>query len=149
MLLQNSSEEKTYFSSDSACSSTSYNELLQEIHSPEFLNGIKCSGVPSHELKLKVGVPVMLMRNIDHSAGLCNGTRLLVTKLGEHIIEAQMMYGTNAVLKVMSLSGLKFVICDDERNRKKTAKNVVYKEGFNNLQNCMLIKLQIFFLLCI
>ncbi|CAH9099530.1 unnamed protein product [Cuscuta europaea] len=96
MLLQNSSEEKTYFSSDSACSSTSYNELLQEIHSPEFLNGIKCSGVPSHELKLKVGVPVMLMRNIDHSAGLCNGTRLLVTKLGEHIIEAQMMYGTNA-----------------------------------------------------
>ncbi|CAH9088778.1 unnamed protein product [Cuscuta europaea] len=63
---------------------------------PEFLNGIKCSGVPSHELKLKVGVPVMLMRNIDHSAGLCNGTRLLVTKLGEHIIEAQMMYGTNA-----------------------------------------------------
>ncbi|CAH9123345.1 unnamed protein product [Cuscuta epithymum] len=198
MLLQNNSEEKTYFSSDSACSSTSDSELLQEIHSPEFLNGIKCSGVPSHELKLKVGVPVMLMRNIDHSAGLCNGTRLLVTKLGEHIIEAQMMSGTNAgekfliprisltpsdvrlpftfmrrqfplmvsyamtmnksqgqslenvgvflrrpvfthgqlyvaVSRVTSPSGLKFVICDDEGNQKKTAKNVVYKEVFNNL----------------
>ncbi|CAH9065141.1 unnamed protein product [Cuscuta epithymum] len=53
-------------------------------------------GVPSHELKLKVGVPVMLMRNIDHSAGLCNCTRLLVTKLGAHIIESQMMSDTNA-----------------------------------------------------
>ncbi|CAH9113338.1 unnamed protein product [Cuscuta europaea] len=74
MLPLNSSEEKTYFSSDSACSSTLHNELLQEIHSLEFLNGIKCSGVPSHKLKLKVGVPVMLMRNIDHSVGLCNGT---------------------------------------------------------------------------
>ncbi|CAH9098982.1 unnamed protein product [Cuscuta epithymum] len=58
-------EVKTYLSSDSA-SSDSDSALLQEIHSPEFLNTIKCSGVPSHELKLKVGAPVMLMRNIDH-----------------------------------------------------------------------------------
>ncbi|CAH9137148.1 unnamed protein product [Cuscuta epithymum] len=89
-------EVKTYLSSDSASSSDSDSALLQEIHSPKFLNTIKCSGVPSHELKLKVGAPVMLMRNIDHSSGLCNGTRLIVTKLGTHILEAQMMSGTNA-----------------------------------------------------
>ncbi|CAH9113026.1 unnamed protein product [Cuscuta europaea] len=89
-------EERTYLSCDSASSSDSDSELLQDIHSPEFLNSIKCSGVPSHELKLKVGVSVMLMRNIDHTVGLCNGTRLMVTKLGTHIIETQMMSGSNA-----------------------------------------------------
>ncbi|CAH9084993.1 unnamed protein product, partial [Cuscuta europaea] len=93
MLAQLPSEMKTYFSSDSASLSDSDSSLLQEINSPEFLNGIKCSGVPSHELKLKVGATVMLMRNLDQSLGLCNDTRLLVTRLGKHVIEAQMLSG--------------------------------------------------------
>ncbi|CAH9082041.1 unnamed protein product [Cuscuta epithymum] len=96
MLAQLPSEMKTYFSSDSASLSDSDSSLLQEIHSPEYLNGIKCSGVPSHELKLKVGAPVMLMRNLDQSLGLCNGTRLLVTRLGKNVIEAQMLSGPTA-----------------------------------------------------
>ncbi|CAH9139852.1 unnamed protein product, partial [Cuscuta epithymum] len=70
MLSQIDSKLKTYLSSDSTSSSHSdSNDLLHEIHSHEFLNGIKCFGLPSHELNLKVGVPVMLMRNIDHSSG--------------------------------------------------------------------------------
>ncbi|KAH0757108.1 hypothetical protein KY290_020601 [Solanum tuberosum] len=40
-----------------------------------------------------VGVPVMLLRNIDQSAGLCNGTRLIVTKLGNQVIEAKVLSG--------------------------------------------------------
>ncbi|CAG4996598.1 unnamed protein product [Parnassius apollo] len=31
----------------------------------EFLNSLELSGVPSHKLQLKLGVPVMLMRNLD------------------------------------------------------------------------------------
>uniref|UniRef100_A0A0D2ZX74 ATP-dependent DNA helicase n=1 Tax=Brassica oleracea var. oleracea TaxID=109376 RepID=A0A0D2ZX74_BRAOL len=42
----------------------------------EFLNSIKCAGVPNHVLKLRKGVPVMLLRNIDQKCGLVNGTRL-------------------------------------------------------------------------
>ncbi|CAH9134630.1 unnamed protein product [Cuscuta epithymum] len=94
-------EVKTHLSSDSASSSNLDIALLQKFHSPEFLNTIKCSVVPSYELKLKVGALVMLMRNIDHSSRLCNGTRLIVTKLGSHILEAQMMSGTNAWKKIL------------------------------------------------
>ncbi|CAJ2661610.1 unnamed protein product [Trifolium pratense] len=35
----------------------------------------------------------MLMRNIDQAKGLCNGTRLIVTKLANHVIEAKVIGG--------------------------------------------------------
>ncbi|KAL6566649.1 hypothetical protein OROMI_015053 [Orobanche minor] len=97
MIGMNQSELKTYYSSDSTCGSDDCDsELLRDIHTPEFLNSISASGVPSHILNLKVGVPVMLMCNIDHSSGLCNGTRLIITRLGEHIIEARVLNGISA-----------------------------------------------------
>lgn len=33
-----------------------------------------CISLPNHKLKLKIGVPTILLRNIDQSYGLCNGT---------------------------------------------------------------------------
>ena len=51
-------------------------ESQLDLYGPELLNSINCSGLPPHKLILKVGVPVMLLRNIDQSSGLCNGTRL-------------------------------------------------------------------------
>lgn len=38
----------------------------------------------------------MLLRNIDHTAGLCNGTRLVITKLGTYVIEAKILQGKRA-----------------------------------------------------
>ncbi|KAK6160522.1 hypothetical protein DH2020_003903 [Rehmannia glutinosa] len=81
-----------------------YSELVkfsEWIASIEFLNGIKCSGVPNHELHLKVGTPVMLLRNIDYSIGLCNGTRLVITRLGKHVLESKILTGANAGHKVL------------------------------------------------
>ncbi|AQK78258.1 hypothetical protein ZEAMMB73_Zm00001d035059 [Zea mays] len=43
----------------------------------EFLNTLTPNGLPPHVLKLKVGCPIMLFRNIDPGNGLCNGTRLV------------------------------------------------------------------------
>ncbi|CAO2842718.1 unnamed protein product [Amaranthus hypochondriacus] len=42
----------------------------------------------------------MLLRNIDQTAGLCNGTRLIVNQLGHHIIEAIILSGCNKGDKV-------------------------------------------------
>ena len=83
-------EDRLYLSSDSISNSDSTSDGLAEIHSVEFLNILKCSGTPNHELLLKVGTPVMLLRNIDYSNGLSNDTILLITRLGDYVFEAML-----------------------------------------------------------
>ncbi|XP_042044754.1 ATP-dependent DNA helicase pfh1-like [Salvia splendens] len=89
MISLDQSQGRVYFSSDSISNSDSTSNGLAEIHFVEFLNNLKCSGTPKHELLLKVGTPVMLLRNIDLSNGLCNGTRLIITRLGDYVLEGQ------------------------------------------------------------
>lgn len=63
------------------------------MYSTEFLNTIKMSGLPHHKLSLKIGAPVMCLRNIDQRDGLCNGTRLQVLRMGINNIEAKIISG--------------------------------------------------------
>ncbi|GFW19364.1 ATP-dependent DNA helicase [Trichonephila clavipes] len=56
----------------------------------EFLNFWSYLGF--RKLELKVGVPVLLMRNLD-APRLCNDTRLRITKLGRHIVKATILTG--------------------------------------------------------
>ncbi|XP_021974979.1 uncharacterized protein LOC110870088 [Helianthus annuus] len=88
-------EEKVYFSSDSLCQSEEESEFNMALFPPDVLNNLRLSGLPNHKLVLKLGAPVMLLRNIDQANGLCNGTRLQVTKLGKVVIEAKIITGTN------------------------------------------------------
>ncbi|XP_019420759.1 PREDICTED: ATP-dependent DNA helicase PIF1-like [Lupinus angustifolius] len=65
------------------------------ILTPEFLNSLSTLGLPNHKIKLKVSTPIMLLRNLDQSEGLCNGTRLVITKMANHVLEAKIMSGKN------------------------------------------------------
>uniref|UniRef100_A0A914UW80 ATP-dependent DNA helicase n=1 Tax=Plectus sambesii TaxID=2011161 RepID=A0A914UW80_9BILA len=44
----------------------------------EFLYSLTSTGMPPHKLILKVGMIVMLLRNLNIKMGLCNGTRLAI-----------------------------------------------------------------------
>ncbi|XP_074360118.1 uncharacterized protein LOC141700198 [Apium graveolens] len=50
--------------------------------------------MPPHDLKLKVGAIVKLMRNLNQTLGLCNGTRMIVTKCLEFCVECEVICGT-------------------------------------------------------
>ncbi|XP_034601220.1 uncharacterized protein [Setaria viridis] len=59
----------------------SFDSAIDDPHNyypSEFLNTLTPNGLPPHLLKLKIGCPVILLRNIDPANGLCNGTRLVV-----------------------------------------------------------------------
>ncbi|KAH9076070.1 hypothetical protein Ae201684P_012560 [Aphanomyces euteiches] len=61
----------------------------------EFLNSIDINNFPSHKLHLKVGCPIILLRNLCTSEGMCNGTRLIVLELKTRCIKAQIMNGSH------------------------------------------------------
>lgn len=59
----------------------------------EVLRSLETGLFPPGELHLKVGCPIILLRNLSPAAGLCNGTRLVVTRISNRVIEAQIIGG--------------------------------------------------------
>ncbi|KAL3619255.1 hypothetical protein CASFOL_036825 [Castilleja foliolosa] len=81
---------------------------LEPLYPQEYLNQLTFPGIPPHELPLKINTPVILIRNINQTMGLCNGTRLIVTQLLLRIIETQVITGTSIGTRVY-IPRIKFV----------------------------------------
>ncbi|KAG2769628.1 hypothetical protein PC129_g20057 [Phytophthora cactorum] len=107
------------------------------LYPPEFLNTISLSGMPPHKLKLKVGAPMMLIRNLNTKEGLCNGTRLRVVQLRRNCMKAAIMSGAFAgkeviiprVMLISKNSGFPF-----ELRRKQFPVQVAFAMTINKSQ---------------
>ncbi|OSX74863.1 hypothetical protein BU14_0263s0001 [Porphyra umbilicalis] len=84
-------QARTYYSIDTV---SDEDMELAEVYTTEFLNTIDHSSVPTHAMVLKVGMTVMLLRNLAAQNGDCNGTRYIVTRLGDNVFELRQI-GTN------------------------------------------------------
>ncbi|CAN0881424.1 ATP-dependent DNA helicase PIF1 [Linum grandiflorum] len=94
ILTQLPGDTKVYLNSDTL-TTTGSNQTELEIQYPtEFLNGLSFNGMPKHKLNFKQYVIVMLLRNLNPAAGLCNGTRILITHLGNNVICGLIVGGT-------------------------------------------------------
>jgi ATP-dependent DNA helicase PIF1 len=92
-------EEKTYLSYDTPHARNVDSDAVDDVHTLKFLNTISASDLPNHNLRLKVGVPVMLLRNLDKKLRLCNGTRL-ITRMRKYVFEGKNISGSNIGDKV-------------------------------------------------
>jgi len=72
MLSEFPGDMSDFLSADSVKSSNenAEGELLYPV---EYLNSINCSGLPLHKLQLKVGCPVMILRNLNPGKGSAMG----------------------------------------------------------------------------
>jgi hypothetical protein len=59
----------------------------------DFLRTMEPSSLPLSELKMKIGCPLMLLRNLDPGKGLCNGTRLILLRAYSRILEVLIISG--------------------------------------------------------
>jgi hypothetical protein len=82
-------QEQVFFSEDSVANDRPDNGEL--MYPAEYLNSINCSGLPLARFQLKIGCPVMVLRNLFPAEGVCNGTRGIVTKMSTRVIEIELL----------------------------------------------------------
>ena len=100
-------DEMVYHSFDSAIDDP------HNYYPSEFLNTLTPNGLPPHMLKLKIGCPIILLRNIDPANGLCNGMRLVVQGFAKNSINAEIVLGQHAGKRVF-LPRIPLCPSDDE-----------------------------------
>lgn len=74
-------------------------------YTPEVLHSANPSGFPLAHLKLKIGCPVIVLRNLHTDEGICNGSRGIVTRIppGRRVIEVLLLNGEPCLIPRIKL----------------------------------------------
>jgi hypothetical protein len=88
-------ESKTYHSADKVVYEAGVDDERLGTLSSEYLNSLNSGSVPLSKLELKVGCPVMVLRNLARAQGICNGTRGIVTQMGTRVLEIKILNGSS------------------------------------------------------
>ena len=83
----------TYLAADKMSDDDGMDRTITNRYPNEYLNSLDPTGIPPFKLELKVGCPIILLRNIAPKDGLCNGTRMMVVRCGSRIIEVKILTG--------------------------------------------------------
>nr|GEY24498.1 DNA helicase [Tanacetum cinerariifolium] len=140
-------QERVYLSSDEAtphCNDDGETELL---YPSEYLNSLNFPGLPHYRLQLKVRAPIILLRNLNLTGGLCNGTRMIVTQLLNKVIEARIITG-NRISEKVFLPRISIINRDMEMpflfKRKQFLVKISYAMTINKSQGQSLEKIGVF-----
>ncbi|PIA50905.1 hypothetical protein AQUCO_01100013v1 [Aquilegia coerulea] len=85
-----------YLAADVAIEQENEQPHLVPSYPTDTLNSLDPSSLPPFLLMLKIGAPIMLLRNIAPKDGLCNGVRLIVKRCATRVIEAIILTGDKA-----------------------------------------------------
>src|SRR6266446_6364904 len=90
-------DTKVFASADSIPPSEHTGENDTMLNYPvEHLNAINASSLPLANLELKIGCPVMILKNLDPSHGVCNGSRGVLTRSRNRVLEIRLLTGQHA-----------------------------------------------------
>ncbi|XP_027156938.1 ATP-dependent DNA helicase PIF7-like [Coffea eugenioides] len=81
----------------------------------DFLNSQNPKGLPPHKLLLKENCPIMLIRNLNPTEGLCNGTRLICRELRQNTICAEIAFGQHQGKRIF-FPKIPLQVSDDDKN---------------------------------
>jgi ATP-dependent exoDNAse (exonuclease V) alpha subunit len=70
---------------------------------PEVLHSATPSGFPQAHLKLKIGCPVIVLRNLHSEEGICNGSRGIVTRISTRVVEVLLHGGETCLVPRIKL----------------------------------------------
>jgi hypothetical protein len=62
----------------------------------EYFNEINCGSLPLAKLELKIGCPIMVLKNLDAANGVCNGSRGILTRHSNRVLEVRLLTGEHA-----------------------------------------------------
>jgi hypothetical protein len=79
------------------------NDGERDIYTTGYLNTIEVANVLHHESKVKIGSPVILLRNLNPADGMCNGTRLRILRCGERVIKREILSGRHSERQQMPI----------------------------------------------